>query len=155
IQGTGRAWFGGPEVEGGRFLGLHLVVADGRPGLDHVLGQRRHVGGKTGRGGVDDQVERAFDLGETAAVDRGEVEGPFDLIVNGTSASLAGDVPPLAQSVIEPGRTVCYDMMYAKEPTAFNRWAAERGAARTLDGLGMLVEQAAEAFFLWRGVRPA
>ncbi|MEM5616895.1 shikimate dehydrogenase [Pseudomonas aeruginosa] len=84
-----------------------------------------------------------------------EVEGPFDLIVNGTSASLAGDVPPLAQSVIEPGRTVCYDMMYAKEPTAFNRWAAERGAARTLDGLGMLVEQAAEAFFLWRGVRPA
>ncbi len=64
-------------------------------------------------------------------------------------------MPPLAQSVIEPGRTVCYDMMYAKEPTAFNRWAAERGAARTLDGLGMLVEQAAEAFFLWRGVRPA
>ena len=43
---------------------------------------------------------------------------------------MAGDVPLLAQSVIEPGRTVCYDMMYAKEPTAFNRWAAERGAAQ-------------------------
>ena len=95
------------------------------------------------------------DLGAVRGCGFAEVEGPFDLVVNGTSASLAGDVPPLAQSVIEPGRTVCYDMMYAKEPTAFNRWAAERGAARTLDGLGMLVEQAAEAFFLWRGVRPA
>ncbi|VTL99072.1 shikimate 5-dehydrogenase [Pseudomonas aeruginosa] len=95
------------------------------------------------------------DLGAVRGCGFADVEGPFDLIVNGTSASLAGDVPPLAESVIERGRTVCYDMMYAKEATAFNRWAAERGAARTLDGLGMLVEQAAEAFFLWRGVRPA
>ncbi len=109
---------------------------------------------------VDELSERATRAGAVntlirLADGRLRVEGPFDLVVNGTSASLAGDVPPLAQSVIEPGRTVCYDMMYAKEPTAFNRWAAERGAARTLDGLGMLVEQAAEAFFLWRGVRPA
>ena len=79
---------------------------------------------------------------------------PVDLIINGTSASLAGELPPIAPSLIQPGHTLCYDMMYGKEPTAFNRWAAEHGAARTLDGLGMLVEQAAEAFALWRDVRP-
>ena len=101
-----------------------------------------------------DSAAAVADLGAVRGCGFAEVEGPFDLIVNGTSASLAGDVPPLAQSVIEPGRTVCYDMMYAKEPTAFNRWAAERGAARTLDGLGMLVEQAAESFLQWHGVRP-
>ena len=111
------------------------------------------IANRTARKAVD-LAERFADLGAVHGCGFAEVEGPFDLIVNGTSASLAGDAP-LAQSVIEPGRTVCYDMMYAKEPTAFNRWAAERGAARTLDGLGMLVEQAAEAFFLWRGVRPA
>jgi shikimate dehydrogenase len=82
------------------------------------------------------------------------IDAPVDLIINGTSASLAGELPPVAPSLIAPGHTVCYDMMYAKEPTAFNRWASEHGAARTLDGLGMLVEQAAEAFHLWRGVRP-
>lgn len=79
---------------------------------------------------------------------------PFDLIVNGTSASLAGELPPIDSALIAPGHTVCYDMMYGKDATAFNRWAAEHGAARCIDGLGMLVEQAAEAFLLWRGVRP-
>ncbi len=78
---------------------------------------------------------------------------PFDLIVNGTSASLSGEVPPIAPTLIRPGHTLCYDMMYGAQPTAFNRWAIEQGAM-TRDGLGMLVEQAAEAFFLWRGVRP-
>ncbi|MNN92845.1 Shikimate dehydrogenase [compost metagenome] len=63
-------------------------------------------------------------------------------------------MPPIDPALIKPGHTVCYDMMYGKETTAFNRWAAEQGAARCIDGLGMLVEQAAEAFFLWRGVRP-
>ncbi len=77
-----------------------------------------------------------------------------DLIINATSASLSGDVPPIASSLIEPGKTVCYDMMYGKEPTSFCRWASEHGAAVSMDGLGMLAEQAAEAFFLWRGVRP-
>lgn len=78
---------------------------------------------------------------------------PFDLIVNGTSASLAGDVPPIDPRLIRPGHTLCYDMMYGAQPTAFNQWAAAQGAI-TRDGLGMLVEQAAEAFWLWRGVRP-
>ena len=78
---------------------------------------------------------------------------PFDVIINGTSASLAGELPPLDDGVIG-AETVCYDMMYSAEATVFNRWAQEKGAASTIDGLGMLVEQAAEAFLLWRGVRP-
>ncbi|MES2819295.1 MAG: shikimate dehydrogenase [Pseudomonadota bacterium] len=94
------------------------------------------------------------ELGPLVACGFDWIDAPVDLIINGTSASLAGDVPPIAASLIRPGHTLCYDMMYAKAPTAFNRWAAEQGAARTLDGLGMLAEQAAEAFFLWRGVRP-
>ncbi|WP_172148094.1 shikimate dehydrogenase [Pseudomonas tumuqii] len=94
------------------------------------------------------------DLGPVVACGFDWIDAPVDLIINGTSASLAGESPPIAASLIESGHTLCYDMMYARQPTAFNRWAAEQGAARTLDGLGMLVEQAAEAFLLWRGVRP-
>jgi len=83
-----------------------------------------------------------------------ELEGSFDLIINGTSASLAGDLPPIPESVIA-GHTITYDMMYAQQMTVFNHWANEQGAFETIDGLGMLVEQAAEAFAIWRGVRPA
>lgn len=99
-------------------------------------------------------VQEFADLGPLAACGFDWIDAPVDLIINGTSASLAGELPPIAPGLIAPGHTVCYDMMYSKEPTAFNRWAVEHGAARTLDGLGMLVEQAAEAFALWRGVRP-
>jgi len=77
----------------------------------------------------------------------------FDLIVNGTSASLAGELPALPQHVVRPD-TLCYDMAYGREDTAFVRWARAAGAARAVSGLGMLVEQAAESFLLWRGVRP-
>lgn len=102
-----------------------------------------------------EQLAREFaDLGPVAAAGFDWLSAPVDLIINGTSASLAGELPPIAASLIQVGHTVCYDMMYGKEPTAFNRWAAAQGAARCLDGLGMLVEQAAEAFFVWRGVRP-
>ena len=102
-----------------------------------------------------EELARLFaDLGPVLASGFDWIDAPVDLIINGTSASLAGELPPISPRLIAPGHTVCYDMMYAKEPTAFNRWAASHGAARTLDGLGMLVEQAAEAFWLWRGVRP-
>lgn len=79
-------------------------------------------------------------------------EPAFDLIINGTSASLSGQLPPLPDSCISEA-TLAYDMMYGAEPTAFCRWASERGAS-AVDGLGMLVEQAADAFAIWRGVRP-
>ncbi len=77
----------------------------------------------------------------------------FDLILNATSASLSDQLPPLVEGLLaEQGN--CYDLAYANEPTAFVRWANEQQANKALDGLGMLVEQAAEAFYLWRGVRP-
>ena len=94
------------------------------------------------------------DLGPVSASGFDWLQEPVDLIINATSASLSGDVPPIAGSLVEPGRTVCYDMMYGKEPTSFCCWAREQGVAVAMDGLGMLAEQAAEAFFLWRGVRP-
>lgn len=79
--------------------------------------------------------------------------GPFELVVNATSASLAGELPALPDSVIGSA-TFCYDMAYGRETTAFLRWAGQRGAAGVADGIGMLVEQAAESFELWRGIRP-
>ncbi|WP_163558274.1 shikimate dehydrogenase [Halomonas sp. NO4] len=92
------------------------------------------------------------DLGEVRGGGFEAVAGPYDVVINGTSASLAGDLPPLPDELFAPGATA-YDMMYGAEPTVFLQWAAERGA-RPLDGLGMLVEQAAESFFQWRAKRP-
>lgn len=94
------------------------------------------------------------ELGPLSACAFAALQGPFDLIVNGTSASLAGELPPLPAGLIQPGRGFCYDMMYGREATPFCHWAQQQGTARTRDGLGMLVEQAAESFQLWRGVRP-
>lgn len=79
--------------------------------------------------------------------------GKFDLIINGTAAGLGGEVPDIPDDILAPGGWT-YDMMYASEPTAFVHWGRSHGAAQALDGLGMLVEQAAESFYLWRGVRP-
>ncbi|SNB58598.1 shikimate dehydrogenase [Marinobacter sp. es.042] len=79
---------------------------------------------------------------------------PFDVIINGTSASLQGDLPPLSPEVLGE-QTVVYDMMYSLQTTTFNQWALEQGAQNVHDGLGMLVEQAAESFRIWRGVNPA
>ena len=80
------------------------------------------------------------------------LDAPFDIVINATAASLTDAVPVVSPAIF--GRhTLAYDMMYASAPTAFMRLAAVHGAA-IRDGLGMLVEQAAEAFFVWRGVRP-
>ncbi len=98
-------------------------------------------------------AEDFSDIGKISGCGFDQVEGEFDLIINGTSASLSGDLPPIPESVIH-AHTTCYDMMYGAEPTVFNQWAAGLNAGATLDGLGMLVEQAAESFKAWRGVRP-
>lgn len=98
-------------------------------------------------------AEDFADVGKISVCGFDQLEGQFDLIINGTSASLSGELPPVPDTIIYAD-TTCYDMMYGAQPTVFNQWAANLNAAATLDGLGMLVEQAAEAFNLWRGVRP-
>ncbi|MEW6765446.1 MAG: shikimate dehydrogenase [Pseudomonadota bacterium] len=106
-------------------------------------------------------ADKAITLAHDFA-DLGPVEGcgfddlpgqHFDLVINGTSASLTGELPPLPDDLLTAGGDA-YDMAYGNEPTPFQRWAQAHGARQALDGLGMLVEQAAESFWLWRGVRP-
>jgi shikimate dehydrogenase len=77
----------------------------------------------------------------------------FDLVINATSAALAGELPPLPSGIFAPG-ALAYDMIYGADHARFKAHARSNGAARVSDGLGMLVAQAAESFFLWRGVRP-
>jgi shikimate dehydrogenase len=105
-------------------------------------------------------AHKAVDLARAAADERVDGCGldglggrSFDLIVNATSSGLDGDVPELPDGLVADGGWT-YDMVYGDVPTPFCRWAEAQGAARALDGLGMLVEQAAESFRLWRGVRP-
>lgn len=106
---------------------------------------------------VDKAVELATvfaDLGDIKGMGYDDLAGQsFDIILNATAASLQGRLPPLPDGIIAAGGC-CYDMMYGAEPTTFMQWAAAHGATRVLDGLGMLVEQAAESFYIWRGVRP-
>jgi len=78
----------------------------------------------------------------------------FDLIINATSASLSGQLPPLPEQILA-NNGCCYDLAYGNQPTSFVAWGLKQNARKSLDGLGMLVEQAAEAFLLWRGIRPS
>lgn len=97
--------------------------------------------------------ELADDFPQLSPCSFKELSGRFDIIINGTSSSLSGQLPPIPEDIINPG-THCYDMMYGKDKTAFLAWAEQLGAVHTADGLGMLVAQAAESFSIWRGVRP-
>lgn len=102
-----------------------------------------------------EQLAREFRaLGTIAACGFADLEGgTWDLVINATSAGLQGEVPPFPPSIAGPG-TLCYDLSYAMHDTPFVTWAKDHGAGRVAQGWGMLVEQAAESFRLWRGVRP-
>lgn len=93
-------------------------------------------------------------LGQIRAMGFTDLQGSaFDLILNATSASLTGELPPLPEGLLATGGS-CYDLAYGKAPTPFVLWGREQGALQSADGIGMLVEQAAEAFEIWRGVFP-
>ena len=93
-------------------------------------------------------------LGSVSGVGFSELTGKaFDLVINATSASIDGESLPLPNGLFASG-SLAYEMMYGRGETPFLRFARSEGASRLADGLGMLVEQAAEAFFVWRGVRP-
>ncbi len=110
---------------------------------------------------VNRTPERAQQLSEEFS-DLGTISGgaysligadQFDLVVNGTSAGLSGEMPDLPSSILTE-HSCCYDMVYGAEPTVFMRWAAHHAAWAVSDGLGMLVEQAAQSFYLWHKMRP-
>ena len=97
---------------------------------------------------------RFGELGQVSACRFDELGGQqFDVVINATSAGLTGDRPPFPGSIVH-GQVVCYDLSYAMVDTPFIAWARSQGAEQTHQGWGMLVEQAAESFYLWRGVRP-
>ncbi len=100
--------------------------------------------------------ELAAHFADDGPVSGGALESattPFDIIINATAASLDSAIPALDPAVVGED-TAVYDMMYAAAPTPFIRWGLDHGASVVADGLGMLVEQAADSFALWRGVRP-
>ena len=99
-------------------------------------------------------AERFAPLGPVTGCGYDELAGQsFDIVINATSASLSGSMPALPVGIFAPG-SLAYKMMYGMGDTPFRIFAREQGAAIISEGLGMLVEQAAESFFVWRGVRP-
>jgi shikimate dehydrogenase len=129
---------------GGAARGVILPILREAPGLLFVANRT-----------ADKAVALAAQFAQYGPIRGGGYEGlhgqAFDLVINATSSGLSDELPPLPQGVFGPN-ALAYDMMYGKE-TPFMAFARARGA-RVADGLGMLVEQAAEAFYLWRGVRP-
>jgi shikimate dehydrogenase len=129
---------------GGAARGVLTALLEEKPALVHIANRNperaerlaeRHVMHGVRGGGYD------------------AIRGTFHLVLNATSASMSGEMPPVPHDCLDPS-AVCYDLFYAERPTVFMLWAEREGAARVFDGWGMLVEQAAEAFQLWRGVRP-
>jgi len=132
---------------GGAVRGVIEPILEKKP--DHLI-----IANRT----VDKAIQLAndfSDLGSISGCGFSDLQNEkFDLIINGTSASLAGDLPPLPDNLLTE-KSAAYDMMYAADATVFMEWAKQQGANHVLDGLGMLVEQAAESFNIWRGVKPS
>lgn len=132
---------------GGAARGILPPLLDGSPS-ELVLANR------TAARALDVRAQLAAeDRIEVAGFDELRGRGAFDLVVNATSAGVKGESAAFPAEIVGSG-TFCYDLAYADADTPFVAWARSRGAMRAVDGLGMLVEQAAESFFIWRGVRP-
>lgn len=151
IEINGQTPFKGKKVlilgAGGAVQGILEPLLEKQPGLVHIANRT---------------AKRAQVLGErfqtstpiTASGWTDIPEQTFDIIINGTSASLEGKLPPISNAVIGE-ESLVYDMMYSAKPTVFMNWAKQaQPNCKTMDGLGMLVGQAAEAFYIWRGIRP-
>ena len=133
---------------GGAVQGIMQPLLQKQPGLVHIANRtakRAQVLGAR----FETDVALSASGWEDIPADR-----PYDIVINGTSASLEGKRPPVSEKIIGP-RSLVYDMMYQSEPTVFLQWTHQHQPdCQTRDGLGMLVGQAAESFYLWRGVRP-
>lgn len=99
-------------------------------------------------------AEEFIHYGDISSLELSKLEtNSFDIIINATAASLSDQIPPISATVLK-ANTVCYDLAYSDRDTAFISWAKKHRAGKTSDGLGMLIEQAAESYFIWRGFRP-
>lgn len=129
---------------GGAVRGVLGPLLDASPAL-LVIANRTHA--------KAEQLARGFEgYGPIQACQMDALKQPFDLIINGTSASLGNQAIELPEGILNES-SFCYDMVYGAQPTAFMLWAQAHGASAA-DGLGMLVAQAAESFRIWRGVMP-
>jgi shikimate dehydrogenase len=133
---------------GGAARGVVLPILQQAPRAIVIANRTR----ATADGLVRHFAAQAAHPGQVSACGFEDIDSAFDVVINATSASLAAAMPPVP-AVAFCQDTLALDMMYGKTPSPFMRFAASHGAA-TRDGLGMLVEQAAEAFAIWRGVRP-
>jgi shikimate dehydrogenase len=131
---------------GGAARGVLGPLLEQRPAAIHVVNRTAEKAQSL----ADEFKGKGELIGDGFDATQGEV---YDVIINATAASLLGVVPPIAASTIK-SKTFCYDMLYGNEDTSFTKWAKQHGAAAAELGWGMLVEQAAESFFQWRGVRP-
>lgn len=132
---------------GGASRGAILPLLNTKP-------SRLHIANRTASKALDLAIQLA-NHGAVSGSGYEELHGDsFDVIINATSTGLSGQIPPIPDSALVKGGCG-YDMMYSAEPTAFVQWLQARGATVAADGAGMLVEQAASAFALWRNVRPA
>lgn len=129
---------------GGAARGVILPLLECQP-RELIIANRSHEK-------AQQLVEQFRPFGALGCAQFAELHGPFDVVINATSASIAAQRPPILDSIYTP-TSLAYDLMYADQPTLFMQHAAQIGA-QTRDGWGMLVEQAAEAFYLWRGIRP-
>ena len=130
---------------GGAVRGVLQALLEGGP-QDLIVCNRTH-------GKALDLAELFISHGPIRALEMKSLAGKsFDIVINGTAASLGNALPAVPADVFH-GAHFVYDMMYAHQPTIFMKWALNQGAKKAADGLGMLVEQAAAGFEIWHGVK--